>query len=147
MGDHGIYLKGPYFYHGAARVPRIISWASVIRASQRSQAFVGLTDLVPTLLEGVGLPLYPGMRGRPLWPLLTGQADINTRRDDTYSEYCSQLPHAPKAYAAMVRTRQWKLVAFHGLDRDQLYDLANHGDEVYDVWHEPPTRQSGRGDA
>src|SRR3546814_10907664 len=26
LGDHGIYLKGPYFYEPAVRVPLIVSW-------------------------------------------------------------------------------------------------------------------------
>ena len=32
LGDHGIFLKGPYFYEGAIRVPMIIRWPGKYKA-------------------------------------------------------------------------------------------------------------------
>jgi len=72
LGDHGIYMKGPYFYDCAVRVPLILSWPGQIR-SQRSGALVELLDLAQTVLDAVGLPHHAGMQGKSLWPLLTGQ--------------------------------------------------------------------------
>ena len=34
LGDHGIYLKGPYFYEPAVHVPLIVSWPGRIAARQ-----------------------------------------------------------------------------------------------------------------
>ena len=33
LGDHGIYLKGPYFYEAAIHVPLIVSWPGQISAA------------------------------------------------------------------------------------------------------------------
>jgi arylsulfatase A-like enzyme len=66
LGDHSIYLKGPYFYEPAIRVPLLITWPGVITAGRRSSALVELTDIAPTLLEAAGLPVYAGMQGRSL---------------------------------------------------------------------------------
>ena len=55
LGDHGIYLKGPYFYEEAVHVPLIISGPG-IRKGKRAAGMVELVDLAPTLLEAVGLP-------------------------------------------------------------------------------------------
>ncbi len=47
LGDHGIYLKGPYFYDAAIRVPLIMSWPGQIQAGQRVSGMVELGDVAP----------------------------------------------------------------------------------------------------
>ena len=74
LGDHGIYLKGPFFYEPAIRVPFIVSWPGGIAGGRRSEALVEGVDIAPTLLEAAGLPRSPGMQGRSLWPLLLALA-------------------------------------------------------------------------
>jgi arylsulfatase A-like enzyme len=90
LGDHGIYLKGPFFYEPAVHVPWIISWPGQVQ-SQRSGALVELTDLPQTLLDAIGLPYHPGMQGQSLWPMLTGQVDAREHRDDVYCEYYNAM--------------------------------------------------------
>ena len=63
LGDHGIYLKGPFFYEPAIRVTFIVSWPAGIPPGRRSEALVEAVDIAPTLLEAAGLPRAPGMRG------------------------------------------------------------------------------------
>ena len=53
LGDHGIYLKGPYFYDPLVKVPLIISWPGSIKKAFRSKALVELIDIAPTLLEAI----------------------------------------------------------------------------------------------
>jgi len=139
LGDHGIYLKGPYFYEPAVRVPLIVSWPGTLPAGRRSRALVEYVDLAPTLLDAVGLPPEPGMQGRSLWPLLTGAADLHQHRDDVYCEYYNAMPwHTdPAAQATMVRTRTHKLVAVHGTDTGELYDLGEDPPERHNRWHDP----------
>ncbi len=138
LGDHGIYLKGPYLYDEAIRVPLIIAWPGTIAGGRRSQALVELVDLAPTLLEASGLPVYAGMQGRSLWPLLTQQMPLNRHRDDVYCEYYNAMPwHSePKPQATMVRTQGYKLTAFHGLATGELYDLQHDPHEVTNVWND-----------
>lgn len=136
LGDHGIYLKGPHFYEPATRVPLIISWPGHIKA-QVSPALVELVDLAPTLLQAAGLQHHPGMQGRSLWPLLTGQAPANYHRDTVYCEHYGTTHHAPdkpSAYATMVRTERHKLVAFHGQQGGELYDLKRDPNETHNLW-------------
>src|SRR3546814_6939073 len=51
LGDHGIYLKGPYFYEPAVRVPLIVSWPGTIAGGRSVPEMVELVDLAPTLLD------------------------------------------------------------------------------------------------
>ncbi len=139
LGDHGIYLKGPYFYEPAIRVPLIISWQGVVEAGQRSRGLVELADLAPTLLDAAGLERHPGMQSQSIWPLLTGEADLNQHRDDVYCEYYNAMPSReyPAAHATMVRTDRYKLVAVHGMEPGELYDLQRDADETHNRWNDP----------
>jgi choline-sulfatase len=138
LGDHGIYLKGPFFYECAIRVPLILSWPGRI-AAQRSGALVELTDLPQTLLDAVGLPHHPGMQGRSLWPLLTGEANADRHRNDVYCEYYNAMPwhQDPTAQATMVRTDQFKIAVDHTTSHGELYDLLADPDETHNRWEDP----------
>jgi arylsulfatase A-like enzyme len=138
LGDHGIYLKGPFFYEPAIRVPLIISWPCAVRA-QRSGALVELTDLPQTLLDAVGLPHLPSMQGQSLWPLLIGQADPGHHREDVYCEYYNAMPwhQDPTAQATMVRSERFKIVVDHAHGTDELYDLLDDPNETHNRWRDP----------
>ena len=135
LGDHGIYLKGPYFYEPAVRVPLIISMPGTIQSGQRVDGLVELTDIAPTLMEAEGLEIHPGMQGLSLWSFLTGASEYQSR-DDVYSEYYNAMPfhRDPAAYATMIRTADYKLVAMHSLDSGELYDLNADPTETHNQW-------------
>jgi arylsulfatase A-like enzyme len=138
LGDHGIYLKGPFFYEPAIRVPLIIAWPGTI-AAQTSPALVELTDLPQTILDAAGLPHHPGMQGRSLWPLLTGEVDADFHRDDVYAEYYNAMPwhREPTAQMTMVRTTTHKLVMDHAHNTGELYDLVADLAETHNRWGDP----------
>jgi arylsulfatase A-like enzyme len=182
LGDHGIYLKGPFFYEPAVRVPLLVAGPGVEAGA--TDALVELVDLAPTLCDAAGVEAPPGTQGRSLWPLLTGDADRGreAHRRDVYCEYYHALegadffgadgllqragaesdldPHfrdpfvgpdvldrfrdqvdadTALPYATMLRTDRYKLVAHHGVDGGELYDLEadpgehrnRYGDPAY----------------
>ena len=136
LGDHGIYLKGPFFYDCAIRVPLIVSWPGQIKA-QRADALVELLDLSQTLLDACGLVHHPGMQGQSLWPLLTGQAD--THKEDIFCEYFDAMCWSDIAggNTTCVRTHSHKLSVAHGEQIGELYDLATDPDETCNQWKNP----------
>ena len=142
LGDHGIYLKGPYFYEPAIRVPLIICGPGMLNNSARSDALVELVDLAPTLLDACNLESYAGMQGKSLLPLLTGETDLGTHRDDVYCEYYNAMGwhREPRANATMVRDRRYKLVVAHGTDGGELYDLVDGPRETDNLWAHPDVR-------
>ncbi len=141
LGDHGIYLKGAYFYEPAVRMPLIISMPGTIQPGRRSNALVELVDLAPTLLDVAGLPRHPGMQGRSLWPMLTGEAGLDEHRDDVYCEYynANQRYETP-AHLTMVRAERHKLVVAHGHSTGELYDLEADPNETHNRWDDPGYR-------
>lgn len=141
LGDHGMYMKGPMFYDCSVRVPLIVNCPNAI-APMRSSALVQLIDLSQTLLDAAGLEHYPGMMGKSLWPMLTGEAPPDAHHDDVYCEFyrsCEghnggcEMP----AMATMLRSKQWKMVVAHNEGAGELYDLENDPGENNNLWGAP----------
>jgi arylsulfatase A-like enzyme len=139
LGDHGIYLKGPYFYEPAVHVPLIIAWPGAIEGGRRSKALVELTDIAQTLLDAAGIEHHPGMQGKSLWPLLKQEVPADFHRQDVYSEYYNAMPwhKDPKANATMVFDGRYKIVRAHGADQGELYDLELDPSETKNRWEDP----------
>lgn len=137
LGDHGIYLKGPFFYDCSIKVPLIINWPGHIKPRKISQ-LVELMDLPETLLDMCDIEPYVGMQGKSLKPQLFGSAQII--HDDVYCEYLNAMSchKNPKAFASMIRTEEWKLVISHsGNGEGELYDLINDPTESVNLFNNP----------
>ena len=139
LGDHGIYLKGPYFYDCMMRVPLIIRWPGKYKAGLRSDALVEMVDLAPTLLDAAGVPIPSGVQGRSLTSVLTGQTPGH--RDSVYSEHFdSSFLYDPPPMAACVRTERHKLSYYHNLATGELYDLQKDPGETQNLWTSPAAK-------
>ena len=134
LGDHGIYLKGPYFYDCLTRVPLIVRWPGKYKAGLKVDAMVELIDIAPTLVEAAGIPIPSGMQGRSLRPLLTGETSEG--RDSVYTEfYDANALYAPPPMAASVRTRTHKVSFYGNLQTGELYDMEKDPGEVHNLWN------------
>ncbi len=144
LGDHGMYLKGPYFYENNIHVPLIIAYPSKIKGGRTSDALVELVDLAPTICDAAGIPREPGMQGASLWPMLIGQAPLDHHRSSVYCEfYNSNINHRnPLAFDTMVFDGRYKLVRVHD-KRDEiqcegeLYDLLLDPSETVNRYDDP----------
>lgn len=141
MGDHGIYFQGAYFYPEMLRIPLIIRWPTGFTGNRRCTGFVELVDVAPTLLEAIGLPVYAGMQGRSLWPILSGASDIRHHREDIYAEYYQAIPFSYRkcggAHTTALRNREYALSVVHNMDMGELYDLTKDPGEVRNLWNNP----------
>ncbi|MBS1815061.1 MAG: sulfatase-like hydrolase/transferase [Acidobacteria bacterium] len=134
LGDHGMYLKGPYFYDCLTRVPLIIRWPKKFKAGLKVDALVEMIDLAPTLIHAAGLPIPSGMQGQSLMPLLTGET--TEHRDSTFTEYFdANALYNPPPICASVRTKKWKLSLYNNLNTGELYDLEKDPGEYNNLWN------------
>lgn len=139
LGDHGIFLKGPYFYEGAIRVPMILRWPRRYKAGLKSDALVEMVDLAPTLLEAAGMQRPVGMQGRSLTRLLTGQT--TRHRDSIYSEFFDSFAlYEPPPMAVCVRTEEYKINFYQNLPVGELYDLEKDPCETNNLWDDSGAR-------
>lgn len=88
LSDHGMplpFAKTQLYFH-STRTPWMVRWPGVTRAGAvDDRHIVSGVDLLPTLLDIVGLKHPPGMDGRSFAPILRGQAQEG--RDYMVAEY------------------------------------------------------------
>ncbi len=139
LGDHGIYLKGPYCYEQAVHVPLIVNCPGTVAAGVRRRSLVELVDLAPTLLDAAACEPYAGVQGRTLWPTLIDSDHKDQHRNSVYCEYYNAMPwHGePGPWTTMLRTIDHKLTVMHGSDEGELYDLAADPGEHHNLYRDP----------
>ena len=71
LGEHGEATHGVFAYESTLRVPLVI-WAPGLFAPAVVRAPVRHVDVLPTLLDAVGLAPPPGLPGRSLLPVVAG---------------------------------------------------------------------------
>ena len=73
--DHGSVGHGHSVYEELIRVPLIVRWPGLTDGAQRIEDAVGLVDVMPTLLEALGLAIPDELSGRSIAPLLRGDVE------------------------------------------------------------------------
>lgn len=127
--DHGD-LEHRNLYQEVLHVPLVIRLpraAGAGSAARRVSAVVRLVDVLPTVLDLLGLPIPAHAQGRSLQGLLRGETERRPRW--VLSEFPGQRARA-------LRGGSWKLI----LSRrgTELYDLATDPAERRDVHHRHP---------
>jgi len=126
LGDHGLLFKGGYFYDEVVHVPCVIRAPGKLPAGRRVKHLVEEIDLMPTVLELLGVRIPEAVQGRSLMPLIEGKE--TTPKRAVYSEFPTMK---------MVRTEQWKLVHYVRAPYGELYDLKNDPQELRNLYDDP----------
>lgn len=158
MGDHGLARKSWHFYDSLIHVPFILRWPGTIRPQRIDRTMAENVDLLPTLLELVGLPTPPGCQGVSAVACLEGRAE--TIKDSVFA--CAGNPGqeataksveewraandttSPVLWSigavqgCMIRTLEWKL-SYYVDGQGELYDLDNDPEELHNLYGRPET--------
>lgn len=129
LGDHGLWMKGPFHYEQLIRVPMLMRMPSVIPSAQRTQALFSHVDIVPTILAAIGLDAPPDTDGVDTLPLLTGKTDAV--RDAVLVECVDDL-RGLRLKTIVTDTR--KLTWYCGKTYGELYDLEKDPGELTNQW-------------
>jgi hypothetical protein len=78
FGEHDLYFHGRSVYDPGLRVPRVVALPGVARAGHRVATPVSHVDLMPSLLELLGIAAPPGLAGRSLVSAIQG-GDVAAR--------------------------------------------------------------------
>ncbi len=135
LGDHGETFHGFFVYDSTIHVALIVRLPSSASAGIVVDRAVSHVDLVPTILDLVGLPVPENLHGRSLVPLIAGQ-DVAWDRP-VYSESLYPLLHYGWAPLRSLRTDRYKLI---DVPRQELYDLADDPAENRNLRNKQPTR-------
>jgi arylsulfatase A-like enzyme len=140
LGDHGMYLKGGFFYEPLVKVPLIMSGYKAFASGQRIKGLFEFTDITPTLLELVGIKPLSRMQGRSHYASLIRTATSVQKepiREDVYSEFYNAQIFNPPEYVTMLRTERYKIIVQHMSEDGELYDLAEDPQESVNLWNCP----------
>jgi arylsulfatase A-like enzyme len=125
LGDHGLLFKAGYMYDEVLRTPLIIRAPGKLPMGRRVAGMSEGIDIMPTLLELLGIPVSSRVQGRSLLPLVEGKA---SGREEIHSEF-------PGTKA--VRTADWKLVHYLRAPYGELYNLREDPHELYNLYDDP----------
>jgi len=122
LGDHGEGEHGVFLYDSTMRVPLIVRTpGSAHRGTVDS--LVGLVDLMPTVLDYLGIPLPEGVEGRSLLPLMRGESA--TPREIYAEAYYGRLHYG---WSELISLREGHH-KFIRAPRPELYDLREDPEE------------------
>ena len=126
FGEHGEYGHGTV-YEPSARVPLIIRFPNAQHAGTRYPGVVQLTDLYPTVLSVLGIPLPQPVDGQDLKALLD---QTRTPLGKAYIQRMDQRA---------VRTDALKLIRDVIRGQYELFDMADDTLEQHNLHENPPT--------
>jgi len=134
MTEHDAWFDHAGLYDSVTHVP-LLMWAPGKVPVSESDAMVTLVDVLPTILETLGLPEAEGISGRSLYPVMRGET--TTHRDAV------MLSEATWQASRAVRTPEWKYIKFlqstiYGRDGVELYDVVNDPTEQHNVAADHP---------
>jgi len=132
LGDHGLWMKGPFHYEQLVRVPLLMRWPRGFAGGQRVKPLVSHLDLVPTILAAAELPPEPGLDGFNALPLFQGKT--TSIRDGAMIE-CVDDPHKLRLKTYVTADR--KLTWYHGHAWGEFYDLTKDPREKVNLWNNP----------
>lgn len=128
-GERGMFWKSTFF-EGSIGVPWILRWQGHL-TPRRVDTPVSLLDVAPTLARIGGGPALPGARGQCLYDLLFAETPLPPR------DLIATLADMRCGPSAMLRRGPWKLIAYHGQARPQLFNLAEDPGERLDRADDP----------
>ncbi len=153
LGDQG-YLLGEHkrfekhtMWEESVKAPLIITGGEKFEHGKSSDALVGFVDIVPTVVEALGIETLKEAQGTSFLPLL--RSKTNTHKDYVFAEFLEDNK-------AMVRTPKWKYIFATG-KRDlglayatgygasgiihRLYNMENDPNEMHNVADEPENKE------
>lgn len=130
LGDHGKFLKGgDRMYNELLRVPLLIRLPGG-QGARRTRALVQFHDLLPTLLDLLGLSNnVTSMHGRSFLSVIRGDGDAH--RDVVITGY-------HEAVERCVRDETWSYVQRPEGEQDELYHLLEDPKERNNLIHQHP---------
>jgi arylsulfatase A-like enzyme len=142
--EHGVLEHGSRLDDEVVRVP-LMFWGKGVPAGRRIGVPVAHVDLMPTILDLLGIPCPPDLEGLSLAGLLRGNADERAfAKRPLYSESRGSVAFGPDrellpflAPAYLVRVGDRKLARYRTQDggfRYEYYDVAADPREEFDLY-------------
>jgi arylsulfatase A-like enzyme/uncharacterized protein HemY len=127
LGEHGEKTHGVFLYDATIRVPLLVKLPGGRGAGHRINARASLVDLMPTMLEAVGLPVPQAVQGESLLPLLE---EAKPKERASYAE--TDYPRRAFGWSSLAAWRVERFL-YVKAPRVELYDLGADPDARRDI--------------
>jgi choline-sulfatase len=131
LGEHHEDTHGIFLYDSTTHVPLLVKLPNNREAGQEVEAQVRTTDILPTILDVLGLPMPEKLDGASLRFLFTG-AEATTRTVFGQTDYPLRFGWAP---LRSIRKEGFKFIE---APKPELYDLRSDSGELrneYEPWN------------
>lgn len=147
LSDHGdcqgahLWNQKTVFFEEASKVPFIISYYGLSPRKSDYLVQIGI-DLLPTLCDLAGIPLYKKFPGISLKNIIaTGSSSANREYvvvSDKLVQGDTVNGHKPEPEGRMIRNKRFKYWIYNeGKQRETLYDLQNDPGEMVNLAGDP----------
>lgn len=133
LGDHGEVQHGVFLYDSVLHVPWLLRLPGRQRAGSVVNEQVRSVDLLPTVLELLGVRVPRGLDGVSVVGPMRGQARAKVPPSYAESFYGKLLHGWSETYS--LRVGEWKLI---DAPRPELYDLRKDGREAANLVDQKP---------
>jgi choline-sulfatase len=133
LQEHGYWSHGYSLHHTELHVPLIMHRPGVLPAGKRIKEMVRLIDIMPTLLDELGIPAESGMQGRSFKEIIA--EDSPAQSVPAFSEAVKKTPQKKSLYLG-----NWKLIATPGAKTHEFYNIADDPLEQKNIYTQYPTR-------
>jgi arylsulfatase A-like enzyme/Flp pilus assembly protein TadD len=127
LGDHNELTHGIFLYDSTTHVPLIIKLPAGAAAGKTIDSQVRTTDILPTVLQILNIPIPPSLDGTSLQPLFTG-SESKERVVLGETDYPLLFGWAP---LRSVRTAGTKYIE---APRPEFYDLLHDKGELHNLY-------------
>jgi arylsulfatase A-like enzyme/Tfp pilus assembly protein PilF len=134
LGDHGEHDHGLLLYQTTSRVPLIIHHPEAPSSGVRREEVVSLVDILPTVIEAIGVEYPEEIQGQSLWPLIGGEGAFDER--PVYGETHYPKLHFGWSPLTALQNRQFQLIQSSD---PELYDLENDPHQNQNIFATNPS--------
>jgi len=142
-GNPGGSDHDPMFRSSVTRIPLIVIWPGHIAGGQRFSQPVSMIDMLPTILDLVGLPMPEVMQGQSLAPLLLGEEGWEPRPVILDEFYVDRETSELRGVIEVVDGR-WGASLEINPDPENRNRVTQRTVPLllYDLWNDPHTQHS-----
>ena len=128
LGEHLEVTHGMFLYEGAVHVPFLLRAPGLVKAGTTVDHPVELVDVVPTMLDLLGVDPLPGAQGKSLVPRMRGRQSGTGAVAHAETEF----PRLEFGWSelSMVRDSRYKYIQ---APRPELYDLREDPGEQHNL--------------
>ena len=131
-GEHGLLEKKcGISYDAITRVPLIIRYPEKIKAGKVVNSLVESIDVFKTVAKLAGLEPPTTIQGKSLLPYF----------EEDYDEEIRDAVFTENNWTKVIRTKEWKLVHYPGVDYGELYNLKEDPWELNNLFNNPEYRE------